>query len=314
MNPTCFTYQDKPVQKWQIGRSTFLASVENGARLMFWNLDLPDGTSRPILYWPEEANYSRFSKIRGGNPLLFPFAGASYVDSEAGFWEDQRQLKRPMPQHGFLRQGKCEILDLQETGFRARFLPDETAKEGYPFQYELLITYRFSELAFFVDLTLQNDDREPIPWAAGHHFYFAAPWTEGKSRSEYEVMIPHRRAFRQNPEDGDLEALKPLGKVVTLDNPELWNRIHTGLRSNEFILREKGEDGHLLIRTNENKGFLNKMACLTWSESAESPYYCVEPWMAPPNSWTDPEGLHWVEPGKSQNFYTEVRIVPPEFG
>lgn len=313
MNPNTFIYEGKSVQKWEIGRSTFLASAENGARLMFWNMELPDGSSRPIIYWPEEANYNRFSKIRGGNPLLFPFAGASYVEGKPGFWQDQREILRLMPQHGFLRQGKCEILDLHQTGFRARFLPDETAREGYPFKYELQITYRFTEMAFFVDLTLQNGDREPIPWAAGHHFYFALPWTEGKSRADYEVEIPHRRAFRQNPADGDLQSLKPQGKKSCLDNEELINRIHAGLRSHEFTIGEKEEDGHLMIRTNENKAFLQKMACLTWTESEDSPFYCVEPWMAPPNSWTDPEGLHWVEPGRSQNFFTEVRLIPPEF-
>ena len=47
---------------------------------------------------------------------------------------------------------------------------------------------------------------------------------------------------------------------------------------------------------------------VTWTSGPEAPFYCVEPWMGPPNSPETGTGLHWVEPGQSGVFSVEVRL------
>ena len=66
------SYHGKTLTRWQVGNSTFLALPEHGARLMNWHLSLGDSSVRDILYWPEDANFNDFPKVRGGNPILFP--------------------------------------------------------------------------------------------------------------------------------------------------------------------------------------------------------------------------------------------------
>jgi D-hexose-6-phosphate mutarotase len=66
-------YQGQTLTRWRVGNSTFLALPERGARLMNWNITLGDGSVRDVLYWPEHADFGNFAKVRGGNPILFPF-------------------------------------------------------------------------------------------------------------------------------------------------------------------------------------------------------------------------------------------------
>ena len=47
---------------------------------------------------------------------------------------------------------------------------------------------------------------------------------------------------------------------------------------------------------------------VTWTEFDDSPFYCVEPWMGPPNSPEHKKGLHWVEPGETESFNVKVSL------
>ena len=48
---------------------------------------------------------------------------------------------------------------------------------------------------------------------------------------------------------------------------------------------------------------------VTWTESPESPFFCVEPWMGAPNSPTHGKGLRWVEPGAISEWVVEVALA-----
>lgn len=169
------TYNGTTLHRWQCGPSTFLARPELGARLMNWNLRMADGSFRDVIHWPEEADFSNFAKIRGGNPILFPFSARTYNQGKIGFWKDQNGTVRPMPQHGFSRDGHFEITKLDESGFSAALVPDEAAKEAYPFEYTFTVRYEFSDVSFKVFFELNNQDKQPILWSAGHHFYSHCP-------------------------------------------------------------------------------------------------------------------------------------------
>src|SRR5436190_185687 len=74
---------------------------------------------------------------------------------------------------------------LDDGGFSAQFMPDAAAKAAYPYDYEFVVSYRFDPVAVFVELQLTNHGRTPIPWSAGHHFYFTLPWSPGRARGDY---------------------------------------------------------------------------------------------------------------------------------
>ena len=300
-------YNGRTLTRWQVGNSTFLALPEHGARLMNWHLGLGDGSTRDILYWPEDANFAEFHKVRGGNPILFPFNARTFDAGELAFWRDPAGVRRPMPMHGFARQGDFKVTRLDARGFTAQLIPGDEARAAYPFNYEFTVAYRFSELGLACELTLRNLDTQPLPWSAGHHFYFTAPWSEGSTRADYAIRIPASRTHRQDAA-GKLipgPALKPEER---LDNPALVDTFHLGLKSNAVSFGPVNGPGSVTVRNGTAAVPPAEATFVTWTLSPESPFYCVEPWMGPPNAPETKIGLHWVQPGQAQSFVVEIAV------
>lgn len=300
-------YLGQTIFKWQVGASSFLALPEKGARLMNWNVTLGDGSVRDILYWPEVKNLDTIAAVRGGNPILFPFNGRTYDQGEINHWKADDGIRRPMPMHGLARQGKFRTIRLDEGGFSAQFEPDAEAKAAYPYDYEFVVSYRFDPLGLFVELQLSNLGSKPIPWSAGHHFYFTLPWSVGRTRQDYLFETTATKYF-QRDERGGLVPFTRVGQKETFGNPNLVDLIHTGLRREVFAVTEVPTGNRLLFRSGMANSQMGDLAVVTWTADETAPFYCVEPWMGPPNAPETKVGLHSVAPGQTQKFYVEITL------
>lgn len=299
------------LHRWRVGRSTFLAHPERGARLMNWNLALGDGSVRDVIHWPEISTFDGFQSVRGGNPILFPFSARTFDRGDINFWRAADDVRRPMPMHGFARQGRFAITRADHSGFAAVLQPDAAAREAYPFAYEFSVIYRFAPTSLTCEFVLNNLDTRPIPWSAGHHFYFSAPWEAGRGRADYRISVPASRRLRQDA-TGKLVPGPDLPVVDSLANPEWIDALHLGLTSPTAILAPSGgRSGAISVTIG-----LDKKAppppdatFVTWTQNDQSPFYCVEPWMGPPNAPENGVGLHHVAPGRSQRFVVEVALA-----
>jgi galactose mutarotase-like enzyme len=300
-------YLGHTLTRWRVGPSTFLALPEMGARLMNWNLTLGDGSVRDVVCWPELQSLADVHKVRGGNPILFPFCARSFDQGEIGFWRDAAGVRRPMPLHGVARQGKFSVIREDARGFSARFEPGEEARACYPYDYEFTVTYRFESFGLACEFTLKNLGAEPLPWSAGHHFYFTVPWSEGAKREDYLIRIPATKRLRQDPA-GQLIPGPALGPEESLGNKALIDTFHLGLRTNEVVFGEKGKPGDVTVRLGTDRTPAPEATFVTWTLADDSPFYCVEPWMGPPNSPATKLGLHLVPPGQTQGFTVTVGV------
>ncbi len=300
-------YLGESLTKWKVENSTFLAMPERGARLMNWNVTLPDGSVRDVLYWPELSSLDNFHKVRGGNPILFPFNGRSFDRGDIYFWRGPDEVRRPIPMHGIARQGKFTLRHVNDRGFSAVFEPDDEAKAAFPYDYEFVVVYRFAPLALTCELILINHDTRPIPWSAGHHFYFTLPWTEGHTRNDYAIRIPATRRVRQDAA-GQLQPGPALQAEERLSQPLLIDTIHLGLKSNAVVFGPVNAPGDLTIKIGHDKKPAADATFVTWTLDDNVPYYCIEPWMGPPNAAEHKVGLHWVHPGQSQGFAIEILV------
>jgi len=300
-------YLGHTIFKWQVGASSFLALPEMGARLMNWNVTLGDGSIRDIIYWPEVENLDNIAGVRGGNPILFPFSGRSYDRGEIHHWRAEDGVRRPMPIHGLARQGQFRTIRLDEGGFSAQFVPDAAAQASYPYDYEFIVSYRFEPLGVFVELQLTNLGSAPVPWSAGHHFYFTLPWSAGRTRRDYLLETTATRHL-QRDEQGGLVSGPRVGTRETLATKELVDLIHTGLRRDVFAVTEVPTGDRLLFRSGMAHSNPRDLAVVTWTADEKSPFYCIEPWMGPPNAAETKVGLHQVSPGQTQKFYVEITL------
>lgn len=300
-------YQGQTLSRWRVGNSTFLALPEKGARLMNWNITLGDGSVRDVLYWPENADFTDVAKVRGGNPILFPFNGRSFDRGEIFFWRAADGVRRPMPMHGIARQGTFKINHTDRRGFVAQFVPGDEARACYPFEYDFVVTYRFEAFGFTCEFALTNLGTEPLPWSAGHHFYFTVPWTDGARRNDYLVRIPAGKRLRQD-KTGALVAGPQLAAEENLANPALVDTFHTALKANEAVFGEKGRPGDVIVRLGADNTPPPDALFVTWTLAEDSPYYCIEPWMGPPNAPEHKVGLYHVVPGDTQKFTVTVSV------
>jgi galactose mutarotase-like enzyme len=300
-------YQGQTLTRWRVGKSTFLALPETGARLINWNVTLGDGSVRDVIYWPEDADFSDVAKVRGGNPILFPFNARCFDRGDIFFWRDNHDVRRPMPMHGFARQSEFKVARIDGRGFTAQLVPGDEARASYPFDYEFTVTYRFEPLGLTCEMALANTGTRPLPWSAGHHFYFTVPWTEGTTRDDYVIRIPAAKRMRQDP-TGALIAGPQLQPEESLANKALVDTFHTALRSNEITFGERGRPGEVIVRLGTARVPPASATFVTWTLADESPFYCVEPWMGPANAPEHGVGLHHVSPGDVQKFTVTVQV------
>jgi galactose mutarotase-like enzyme len=301
-------YLGHTLTRWQVGPSTFLALPEIGARLMDWHLTLGDGTVRDIIYWPELSALDDIARVRGGNPILFPFCGRTFDAGTIHCWRDSDGIQRPMPIHGIARQGDFQVQRLDERGFTALFQPGDEARAAYPYNYEFTVSYRFEPLAVFAEFRLRNLDKKPIPWSAGHHFYFTLPWGPGRTRADYFVKIPAGATLRQNFDNGQLHpGPRPVAEQ-SLVSKDLIDVFHTSLKNNAVVIGERGGADKITIRLGPDRVPPKSAVMVTWTLADDSPFYCVEPWMGPANSPENKIGLYQVGPSETQTFLVEVSL------
>lgn len=301
------SYLGETIMRWSVGPSTFLALPQRGARLMNWNLAHGDGSVRDVIYWPELTGLDEFHRIRGGNPILFPFCGRTFDRGEIDFWRGADDVRRPMPQHGIARQGEFKLVRSDARGFAAQLVPGTEAQRAYPFDYEFIVAYRFESLSLSCELSLQNFGSDPIPWSPGHHFYFTLPWSEGTSRQNYTIRIPATERLKQNSA-GQLVPGPQLKADESVASPELIDTLHSHLRSNEVQFGERGKPERVVIQLGTDPIPPPDATFVTWSASNDAPFYCVEPWMGPPNSPEHKRGLEWVRPGEMKTFSVNVAV------
>jgi galactose mutarotase-like enzyme len=302
------SYEGQTLTRWRVGKSTFLALPEKGARLINWNIELGDGSVRDVIYWPEKADFAEIAKVRGGNPILFPFNGRCFDRGEIFFWRDAEGVKRPMPIHGIARQGDFKVVRIDSHGFVAQFVPGEEARACYPFAYDFVVTYRFEPFGLSCEYELTNRGQKPLPWSAGHHFYFTLPWSEGTKRGDYLIRIPATKRFKQDMNTGALVAGPALQADESLANPALIDTQHGGLRSNAVVFGEKGRPGDVTVQLGAARVPPPDSVFVTWTMADDSPFYCVEPWMGPPNAAEHKVGLHYVAPGATEKFVVSVSV------
>ena len=102
-------FQNQPCLALADDQSREIVSAEHGARILRW-----ERRGREIITWPGDADWSKILKVRGGNPVLFPFIARHFVDGKNELWRDADGTVRPMPQHGFARDAKL----LVDAGYR----------------------------------------------------------------------------------------------------------------------------------------------------------------------------------------------------
>ncbi|MDX6766548.1 MAG: hypothetical protein SFU85_07135 [Candidatus Methylacidiphilales bacterium] len=305
MPATRAVFQGQPVWELRNGNARAVIAPQAGGRLLFWEIG-----GRRLLHWPDQADWSNPAKIRGGNPLLFPFIARHFVDGVVGRWRDGSGTVRDMPMHGFARNAvftavvpRTPTSPNDEEGpveLAMEIAPTDQTRAWYPFDFRFRVVHVLDRNSLTVRFETENRSQAPMPYQAGHHFYFALPAEE---RSQWSLLLPPAHQARQ-ASDGSiasngtslsrfsLDDASLLDCFHILDAPGRLQLQHPDGRTIDFLFPPDGVPWHTVT---------------TWTEKPESPFYCVEPWLGLPNAIHHGQGLRLLVPGATESATCTLR-------
>ncbi|WDD93705.1 aldose epimerase [Burkholderia sp. FERM BP-3421] len=298
------TFQQQDILELQDGPSRVRIAPQAGGRLLAW--DLGDDA---VIFWPAEADWSNPAKIRGGNPLLFPFLGRHRVDGRLGRWRDAAGVVRDLPAHGFARDLPFAAQpDADGRGVTMTLDSGAATLGGYPFAFRFAAAYRLADPhTLDVALTTTNTGEVALPYYAGHHFYFALPHAE---RAAATLDLPPTRR-RHQQEDGSISAAEPGAARYTLDDEAILDQFHCldGAPATPVRIAMPGRR-HAIELDLQRPGSIPWYAVTTWTEAPQSDFYCVEPWLGLPDAIHNGLGLRELAPGATETAALRIRVSP----
>ncbi|MCC6547448.1 hypothetical protein IT570_09805 [Candidatus Sumerlaeota bacterium] len=228
---------------------------------------------RDVLCMDEESFSDASKNVRGGIPLLFPFASSL----KGGILE---ATGTQMPQHGFARNAAWTVQSQTANSVVMGLKPDEATGAMYPFDWELQAAVDVDHDSVVIGLGMINRGRVPLPAAPGWHPYFVCPRDR---KHEVRVNLP---GFDHSRLVNDAEF--SFGVPIEMESPVVEISLPT---VGTIALMFSGEMKHLQF----------------WSQPGRD-FVCIEPFWGPPNTINTSARLE-VAPGKVKGLFMGIELV-----
>ncbi|WP_218082016.1 aldose epimerase family protein [Anthocerotibacter panamensis] len=259
---------------------------ERGGIITRWTV-----AGQEILYLDQERFAHPEYSVRGGIPILFPICGN--LPENTYTYQGQTY---PLKQHGFARDLPWTVIGQETTQgaqLTLQLLSSEQTRAIYPFDFELIFTYRLQGDTLTLQQRYTNIGDEPMPFSTGLHPYFLAidksqlrlaiPATQMVDQRT-KMTLPFTGSFDFGATEIDVafrELSTPQASVVDLE------------RGLSVALQADPVFSTLVFWTLQGKDF-----------------YCLEPWSAPRNSLNSGENLLWLAAGASRELTIRLAVYP----
>jgi galactose mutarotase-like enzyme len=297
------TFQGHDVIELTHGDAFLRVAPQIGGRLLTWTVG-----GHEVIRWPDAPDWTHPAKIRGGNPLLFPFLGRHRVDGKVGAWRDEDGTVYALPVHGFARDSVFSAeVDATAAKVSMTLTDSDATRAVYPFAFRFSAVFQLVDSdTLEISLITENRGDRALPYYAGHHFYFVLPHA---LRSETTLDLPPSERRDQQP-DGALSAPIPGEPQYRLDDPRIQDRFHVidavpaAQRTATLHTPSLNRTVEFDLRTSPTPWY----SITTWTEADDSDFYCVEPWLGLPDAIHNGAGLRWVAPGQSETATLRLKV------
>jgi galactose mutarotase-like enzyme len=226
----------------------------------------------PVLYLDRATLEDPTKNVRGGIPVLFPYAGklVDEVFVPAG---------TKMKQHGFGRNKPWAVKEARSDFARLALVQDAETKAQYPYDYEAEYSVQLLPRGLEVELLVHNVGSRPLPISPGWHPYFRCPAAEkGRVTGDVAGLTPDKLGDDREFDFG-LEA--PAKGRASFDVPKL-GRVRLGFSP---AMR------HLQFWSQPGKDFI-----------------CLEPFFGPANTVNTERRLD-VPPAQARDLAMRIELV-----
>ena len=260
----------------------------------------PDGAPRECLFRHPWFWDRATPETRGGIPLLFPVCGRLLKDGADGRYHVHG---RPfhLPIHGFAMRQAWDVADAgRPDELRLQLTDSKATRAVYPFAFVLELHFAIAPAALTCRLTVRNPGREPLPFAAGFHPYFAVPPTGGGQEQTFFHARP-RASLAYNATKTDVTGTLP---PPALPLPVGDGRLHS-------LLLDMGADRETRITFPDGFEIRQTASALFAFRQLHTlpgvPFFCDEPWSAPAGALNRPDAVRVLAPGQAET--GEVLVV-----
>lgn len=243
-------------------------------------------------------------ETRGGIPVLFPICGRLLQDGVPGRYriDDKPYI---LPIHGFAMRRPWEVADAtRPNSLHLRLSDSPQTREIYPFPFRLEIQFSVSGHGFSCRLTVHNTGDRPMPYAAGFHPYFRIPPPDANKRNTTFLVHPRRRCL-YNPTKTDVIATAPPPAFPMSIADDAVNG----------LLLDVGERGDSTLAFPDGTTIQQFASPLfryrQFYTLPGEPFFCDEPWMAPPGTLNHPQQAPLLPPGQTDTGTLLIQRLPP---
>ena len=223
-----------------------------------------------VLYLDRATLADPTKNVRGGIPLLFPFAG-KLVD------ETFTLTGTKMKQHGFGRNRAWSVTARDAASIRMTLAADAETRAQWPYAFTAHHTVMAIPRGLQLELSIVAGD-QPLPISPGWHPYFAlAAADKAAVRGDVEGVTPDRFG---DDREFDFGVTAPIEGRARFALPNVG----------ELLLEASPELRHLQF----------------WSQPGK-PFICIEPFFGPAGT-INSERRGWVPAGESRVFWMRIRI------
>ena len=195
---------------------------------------------REVLFLDRASFDDPAKNVRGGIPVLFPYAG-KLAD------ETFLAARTKMKQHGFGRNKAWAVAEHAPAMLRMSLPPDEETRAQYPYEFSVEQSVLVLPRGIHIELLVGNHGGKPLPVSPGWHPYFTcAGASKGKVTGSVEGFTPDKigndREFDFGlpaPRNGRARFEVPgLGALLLSFSPELRHMQFWSLPGKDFICLE----------------------------------------------------------------------------
>ena len=245
-------------------------------------------------------------------PILFPHTGKvvdGIIEAKGG--------KYPSNQHGFARNQEFDLVDQSADSISLEVVCDDDMLKVFPYACRLVCTYTLEGDTVHHTLTVENLDREKLPFGIGFHPAFALPFDDSHKATDYELRFSEMESpiclncLPTGLVQGDNYYLGSNLNTIPIDEHLFDNDSHcmVNLRSETLGIYEKGTGRGVVVRIQDFP------YVLIWSKPGMPRFLCIEPWESLPSAqgstsrWEDKPAAAVLEPGEAWSTTMSVSFV-----
>jgi len=227
---------------------------------------------RQILYLDRETFKDPAKNVRGGIPVLFPFAGKL---NDGRF----QPAGTTMNQHGFGRNLPWRLVEQLPELVRVALLSGNETRSQYPYKFVAEQSLMVLPHGLQLELLICNMDTQPMPVSPGWHPYFSCP---ANQKEKITTSVPGLDISQFSGEkEFDFGAVAPQNGRASFRIPGL---------------------GTIALSFNP------RMRHLQFWSLAGKDFVCIEPFTGPNNTINTNQRID-IPPGEARTFWMRIEII-----